>query len=95
MRWVAKANSAKIPINNSVLHLQALEVAKKLELDVEPSLSWLYRFRERNTLTYKRIAGEAGSVSVEQFESALADAKALLDGYNPEDIWNFDETGLC
>lgn len=76
------------------MHLQALEVAKKLELDVEPSLSWLYRFRERNNLSYKRIAGEAGSVSVEQFESALADAKALLDGYKPEDIWNFDETGL-
>lgn len=94
MRWVAKANMAKMPINYHVLHLQAIEFVKKLMLDVETSLLSFYRFRIRNHLTCKRIAGEAGSVPAEQSESAFADAKAVLDDYEPEDIYYLDETGL-
>ena len=40
------------------------------------------------------VAGEEGDVDKEVVNSWEERARELVNDYKPEDVWNFDETGL-
>ena len=73
--WVGKANAARVPLNNLLLHEQAVKLAQRLDLEQEPSLSWVNKFRERHGLQYRKVHGEAGSVTDGQVQEAVQAAK--------------------
>lgn len=47
-----------------------------------------------NGITLRRQHGEAGSVDCELLASQRLAQQALIDEYDPADVYNFDETGL-
>ena len=42
----------------------------------------------------KKLAGESAEVSVESTDAWLESLPSLLEGYEPRDVYNADETGL-
>jgi hypothetical protein len=45
-------------------------------------------------LVFKNLAGECAEVSVESTDAWLGSLPSLLGGYEPQDVYNADETGL-
>lgn len=70
------------------------EMLKILEGSIEFSNGWLYKFLSRNKLQSFKIHGEAGSVDDDAIEAAMPALRARIAAFNPEDVYNMDETGL-
>ena len=63
--------------------------------DFHHSEGWLGGFKKRHGLRQFKKQGEAESApSAESIERDRIALQQLLTPYNPEDIWNGDETGL-
>ncbi|OAQ22274.1 hypothetical protein K457DRAFT_45895, partial [Linnemannia elongata AG-77] len=58
------------------------------------STSWFDAFKKRHRIAYCQLRGEAGSVDLEAIEPELAEIRQLCAMYDPENIYNCDETGL-
>ena len=52
------------------------------------------KFKKRNQLCIYRLHGEAGSVSIEHLPEARRKLKEIISQFNPDDVYNADETGL-
>jgi hypothetical protein len=59
----------------------------------EFSQGWTTRFKQRHNLARRQQHGEAQSVPTEAHTEMNA-LRAICNSYNPEDIYNMDETGL-
>ena len=57
---------------------------------------WLERFKERHGISFKKVCGEEKSVDLasDQMEEWHRTLSVLLKEYQPDDIYNADETGL-
>lgn len=71
-------------------------LAKKLGLDdFQCSDGWFDRWKKRHEITFSKISGEAKSVDLAATETwTKQDFKDATARYEPEDIFNGDETGL-
>ncbi|XP_039298512.1 tigger transposable element-derived protein 6-like [Nilaparvata lugens] len=58
------------------------------------SEGWLSNFKNRHSITFKKICGESASVDSTVCNEWTDKLKELLNGYEPKDIFNTDETGL-
>lgn len=58
------------------------------------SNGWLQSFQKRNSIKGYRRHGESGSVNQLLIQNALPHIRDVIDEYNPEDVYNMDETGL-
>ena len=81
-----------IPISKE----KAQEIAEYLEIsEFNVSQGWLTRFKDRHSIVFKTIQGEAGAVDFESLrdwqEKVL---KNKISKFSPDDIFNADETGL-
>lgn len=75
---------------------KALEIAASLDMGAEfkASNGWLARWKQRYNISHRTVSGESGDVSNETVESWLERLLSILAGYEAQDIWNCDETGL-
>ncbi|XP_053381938.1 tigger transposable element-derived protein 6-like [Mercenaria mercenaria] len=64
--------------------------------DFDCSAGWLERFKVRHGIVFKRTCGESNSVnhSTEAMTDWNSRLSTILKDYNPNDIFNADETGL-
>ena len=96
--WFKEARSADapIPINGPILQDQAQEFSKKLgHKDFSASNGWLHHFKQRHGYSWRTISGEAACVNPSDVDKWTSGPLAtLLEDYNPDDIYNCDETGL-
>ena len=94
--WVDNALNTKQDIDGNVLKVKASYFAEQFSIeDFHHSEGWLGGFKKRHGLRQFKKQGE--SESAPSAESIKRDRLALqqfLAPYNPEDIWNGDETGL-
>jgi hypothetical protein len=58
------------------------------------SSDWLSRFKHWHCLVFKKLVGESDEVSVKSTNALLESLPSLLEGYEPRDVFNADETGL-
>jgi len=56
--------------------------------------SWVQRWTQRHNLTSVVLHGAGGSVNLEEAEEWMATIQGLLQDFEPENIFNMDETGL-
>jgi hypothetical protein len=70
------------------------EEERKALATFEASDGWAKKFVERNSLSSKLLHGEAGSVDAAAIAEGLASLRELMAGYDPDHIYNVDETGL-
>lgn len=61
--------------------------------DFAASNGWLESFKKNCNITTMSMAGEAGDVYSETFESWKERSREPSQGQKPENIWNMDETG--
>jgi hypothetical protein len=72
------------------------EKYKSINNDCNTKISphFLRMFKKRNTVIYKRIYGESKSADMSKIKEFFVEYNILKDKYNPEDIFNVDETSL-
>ena len=94
--WVDNALNTKQDIDGSILKTKADYFANQFSIeDFNHSDGWLTGFKKRHGLHQFKKQGEAASApSAESIESDRLMLQQLLAPYNPEDIWNGNETGL-
>lgn len=105
VRWLENQRAQNIPVSAKMIKgaavmthtvLQDWFVTQDGEVDVNPSFSasWFDSFKKRNQITYCQLHGEAGSVDMKAIEPELVEIRQLCSQYDPENIYNCDETGL-
>ena len=96
LEWFRKARSKNIPISGPILQEKALQIAKALDAappEFKASNGWLDRFKNRSGIKARSISGKAVDVSQTTVDSWKERLPDILQGLDPENIWNMDETG--
>ena len=85
-----------LPVSFSTIKAKAEEMAKSLgETNFKVSSGWWQNVRKRNGIGKSvRLHGETGEVDHEQIKSKIGEIRKDLESYDPENIYNRDETGL-
>ena len=96
MIWFTQARTLNLPISGPVLQIKARELALSMGYnDFTCSTGWLERFKARHGIVFRKMCGEAGSVTTDMTTDwLLTRLPALLGEFTPENIFNADETGL-
>jgi hypothetical protein len=93
--WYSAARSKNIPLTGKMLQEKAIMLSLEMGLDdFTASNGWLHAFQVRHNIRSVALSGESADVSpavLEDWQKRLPD---LLRGYNREDVFNADETGL-
>jgi hypothetical protein len=93
--WYQQAHASNIPIDGTTLREKAKIIAAQLNIDnFSVSNGWVSRFRDRHGLVFKKLKEESAEVSVENTGAWLESLPSLLEGYEPRDVCNAEETGL-
>ncbi|KAE8737218.1 hypothetical protein FOCC_FOCC017323 [Frankliniella occidentalis] len=87
----------KIPVGTRVLKIQARTIALRLSITnfKERGGGWLTRFKRRNKVLFHKQSGESADVphaTIKAWRTRVL--PALLKGYELQDIYNADESGL-
>ena len=95
-KWFCSARMNNLPVSGILLKEKALIYAEKLKMnEFVASNGWFDRWKTRNNISFKIIAGEEKSYTEEMVapwtESYLP---TILSRYKLEDIYNADEFGL-
>ena len=94
-QWFQCARGLNIPVSGPLMQEKARKFAETLShVDFKGSSGWLDCFKARHNIASSTICGEKGSVNadtVSDWKDKLGD---ICEGYDPQDIWNMDETGV-
>ena len=90
---------ASLPVAPSLAMLKAKKIADQLSIsqdNFKASWQWFSRFRERRGLQQILLHGEGAEVDRESpsLLEALDKLYAIISNYDPENVYNMDETGL-
>ena len=97
--WIDSMRRAKLPHMPSLAIAKAKSIASSLsipESDFKASWQWLSRFRARRGLQKMLLHGEGAEVNKNDPEllAALEELEGIIARYDPENVYNMDETGL-
>ena len=97
--WIDSMRRASLPVPPTLAILKAKKIAEQLSIpqdDFKPSWRWFSRFRERRGLQQLLLHGEGAEVDRENpnLLEALEELYAIISKYDPENVYNMDETGL-
>ncbi|XP_046406279.1 tigger transposable element-derived protein 4-like [Ischnura elegans] len=92
--WFQQARESNIPIDGVILKEKA-KIATQLNVEnFKASKGWISRFKNRHGLVFKKLVGESAEVNAESTDDWLESLPLILEGYDPRDLYNADETGL-
>ena len=94
-RWYCLARERNVPVTGPLLQEEALLLAKELDPNTsfKASNGWLDSFKKRHNIKCMKVSGECADVSEETVTSWFERVQVLTSGYEPQNIWNEDETG--
>ena len=93
--WFKDITARKLPVSGPLLQERALKFATDLRNnDFKASNGWLDSFRLRHNIAFVRRCGESGDVDNAIVDDWKQKLPSLLEGYDPKDVFNMDETGL-
>jgi hypothetical protein len=84
----------KYPLSGALVATKANDFAKQLGMEFECNDGWLHRFKTRHDITLRLVSGEGQSVSLTSVENWKERLPTLLEGYEPRNVYNADETAL-
>ena len=90
---------ANLPVPPSLAILKANKIAEQLLIsqdDFKASRQWFSRFRKRRGIQQLLLHGKGAEVDPENPDlvAALEKLYAIIAKYDPENVYNMDETGL-
>jgi hypothetical protein len=96
LMWLKQARQQNLPVGGDLLKEKAKNLAELLGVsNFSASEGWLDRFKQRHSITFKSVQGEAGAVNLQPLlEWQQQVLKPLISQYSENDIFNMDETGL-
>ncbi|XP_034939464.1 tigger transposable element-derived protein 6-like [Chelonus insularis] len=95
LEWIKQTLDKNIPIDGPLLKEKSEEFATKLGIqNFSASNGWLEGFKRRHDIDFKKAAGESKSVDQGVCNHWIEDLPNLLERYEPDDIYNADETAL-
>lgn len=95
LEWFNRVRNKNVPISGPIIQTNALEVARKIECDnFKASNGWLKSFKVRHNIVFKSICGESASINVTVVNEWKSKISEIVTGYEPQNIFNADETGL-
>lgn len=84
-----------LPMSGPMVQKKALEVARKIKYDsFKASRGWLDCFKQRHNIVFKSICGKLASTNVTDVNEWKSKIIKIVTGYNSQDIFNADKTGL-
>jgi hypothetical protein len=97
--WINNMRRANLPVPPSLAIAKAKSIASSLsipEMDFKASLQWLSQFGVCRGLQKMLFHGERAEVNKSNLRlmAALNDLYAIIAQYDPENVYNMDETGL-
>uniref|UniRef100_H3B1Y1 HTH CENPB-type domain-containing protein n=1 Tax=Latimeria chalumnae TaxID=7897 RepID=H3B1Y1_LATCH len=96
LAWLCQARAQSILVSNPILTEKANQFAAQLGVEnFECTNGWLERFKARHGVPSLLVCGEANSAPqllINEWKSTTL--VAILAQYEPQDIYNADETGL-
>ena len=93
--WFKDMSRRKLPISGPMLQEKALQFAKDLgNAEFKALNGSLESFHKCNNIAFYIKKGEKADVDIAVVEDSKEKLPTLLEGYNPFDIFNMDETGL-
>lgn len=94
LTWFKDARLQNVPVSGPMLQEKAREFADALEVTgFDASSGWLFRFRQRNGITWQVVSGEEKAADKEGADSWRNDRfRGIAESYSEDDIFNADET---
>ncbi|XP_062578214.1 tigger transposable element-derived protein 6-like [Saccostrea cucullata] len=93
--WFTDMSAHHAAINDDMLLTKARQLGEQLGVtDFSYSRGYLHRFKGRRGIKRKLYQGEADSADMTAVQTGREDLQHVLQDYDPEDIFNLDETGL-
>ncbi|KAI6649591.1 Tigger transposable element-derived protein 6-like [Oopsacas minuta] len=93
--WFVATRSKKIPVSGPILQEKALDIATELEkTDFKAANDWLEKFHLRYNVNFQVLSGERAGIDQAVVKNWKQRLDSLINEYSPDDIFNFDETGL-
>lgn len=93
--WFKNIRDKNIPLTGPIVKVKAEEIADSLGItNFKFWDGWVARFKTRHAITSQKNCGEANKVSEQTATEWLNNFKIVLERYRPEDVWNFDESGI-
>ncbi|XP_061175614.1 tigger transposable element-derived protein 6-like [Saccostrea echinata] len=93
--WFTKARSKDLPVSSAVLTEKAEDLAARMNIEFTATNGWLSRWKQRNNISYKKMHGEKKDANTDAADHWITDVlPQLMKDYEPQDIYNADETGL-
>ena len=90
-----QARAKNIPISGPILQSKALQFAEELDVeDFRASNGWLDAWKKRYNIKQFKISGESAGVNMALVDDYKSRIPGITSGYQLEDIFNCDETGL-
>ena len=85
-----------LPVSRTLVKARALHDAYVRGLDFKASNGWFSNWRWRfNVSKYVKLHGEAGDVDMQAAEQSIDLLRNALLSYDPSNVFNMDESGLC
>lgn len=94
-KWYCFARERNIPLSGPLLKEEALLISRELDPNstFKASNGWLDSFKKRHNIKCMKVSGECADVSEETVMGWFERVQVLTSDYEPEDIWNEDESG--
>ena len=94
-KWYCLARQRCIPLSGPLLQEEALLIARRIDPNTsfKASNGWLDSFKKRHNIKQMAISGECADVQEETVAGWHERVKFIMKGYQPQDVWNTDETG--
>ncbi|XP_047505969.1 tigger transposable element-derived protein 6-like [Pieris napi] len=93
--WFKQCRNKNISVSGPILKEKAEEFANSLKIkNFKASNGWLQNFKKRHDLAFNKICGESASVSKSVCQEWKSELHNVVNDYDPNDVFNADETGL-
>ena len=91
----ASTGQKKNPLSGPLIRAKAEEFASSLgNVNFKASTGWLDGFKERNSISFKSVCGESGSVDEQAAAVWKYEVLKMIEETPAKDIFNVDETGV-
>jgi len=95
-QWFREQRTKAIPLDGNLIKAKALQYAEALGIEeFSATNGWFDGWKKRYDVSFKKLTGESGSAPTHDKDSWLEHKWPVIRaGFQPEDIFNADETAL-